>query len=159
MLALWVVTPHHVAPNIKLFFLKRFNDTNAILENIFLILLSDILGLVETMQKSFAVALIYKYCNVHLWKGKALHSKIWKIYFCPPTIPHEKMRGTSSGGFTFCVLVVLAALTRQTQSVPFIVQSLSSNYALVLGGYGPGYQELRNVEVVKHDKVCPNVIK
>ena len=69
------------------------------------------------------------------------------------------MRGTTSGGFTFCVLVVLAALTRQTQSVPFIVQSLSSNYALVLGGYGPGYQELRNVEVVKHDKVCPNVIK
>ena len=69
------------------------------------------------------------------------------------------MRGTSSGGFTFCVLVVLAALTRQTTSVPFIVQSLSSNYALVLGGYGPGYQELRSVEVVKHDKVCPNVIK
>ena len=39
-----------------------------------------------------------------------------------------------------------------------IVQSLSSKYAVVLGGYGPGYSELVEVEVVKHDKVCRNII-
>ena len=39
-----------------------------------------------------------------------------------------------------------------------IVQSLSSSYAVVLGGYGPGYSELSMVEVVKHDKVCRNII-
>ena len=39
-----------------------------------------------------------------------------------------------------------------------IVQSLSSSYAVVLGGYGPGYSELVEVEVVKHDKVCRNII-
>ena len=39
-----------------------------------------------------------------------------------------------------------------------IVQSLSSKYAVVLGGYGPGYTELVEVEVVKHDKVCRNII-
>ena len=39
-----------------------------------------------------------------------------------------------------------------------IVQSLSSEYAVVLGGYGPGYSELSMVEVVKHDKVCRNII-
>ena len=43
--------------------------------------------------------------------------------------------------------------------VPFIVQTLSSKYGLVLGGYGPGYKEMRQVEVVRHDKVCPGVIK
>ena len=30
MLAWWVVTPHHVAPNLKLLFLKRFNGDNII---------------------------------------------------------------------------------------------------------------------------------
>jgi len=44
-------------------------------------------------------------------------------------------------------------------STPFVVQSLSSNYGIVLGGYGPGYKELREVEVVKHDKICSGVIK
>ena len=39
-----------------------------------------------------------------------------------------------------------------------IVQSLSSRYAVVLGGYGPGYSELAMVEVVKHDKVCQEII-
>ena len=43
--------------------------------------------------------------------------------------------------------------------VPFIVQSLSSNYGLVLGGYGPGYEELREVEVVRHNEVCRDVIR
>ena len=50
-------------------------------------------------------------------------------------------------------------LLRPATSVPFIVQTLSSNYAIVLGGYGPGYEELRQVEVVKHDRVCPNIIR
>ena len=29
---------------------------------------------------------------------------------------------------------------------------------MVLGGYGPGYSELSMVEVVRHDKVCRNLI-
>ena len=37
-------------------------------------------------------------------------------------------------------------------------KSLSSRYAVVLGGYGPGYQELKEVEVVKHNKVCQGAI-
>lgn len=41
----------------------------------------------------------------------------------------------------------------------FIVQSFSSRFALILGGYGPGYTELKDVDVVKHDKVCPNAIR
>ena len=40
-----------------------------------------------------------------------------------------------------------------------IVQTLSSRYAVVLGGYGPGYTELNNVEVVKHDGVCRGSIR
>ena len=59
---------------------------------------------------------------------------------------------------TFCA-VIIVTLSGKSYCVPFIVQSLSSNYALVLGGYGPGYKELRKVEVVKHNKVCPNVIR
>jgi len=39
-----------------------------------------------------------------------------------------------------------------------IVQTFSSRYAIVLGGYGPGYTELSQVEVVKHDKICKGVI-
>ena len=57
------------------------------------------------------------------------------------------------------VAVVLFGCSSSVNCVPFIVQTLSSNYALVLGGYGPGYEELRHVEVVKHDKVCQNVIR
>ena len=40
-----------------------------------------------------------------------------------------------------------------------IVQTLSSRYAVVLGGYGPGYTELSQVEVVKHDGVCRGAIR
>ena len=40
------------------------------------------------------------------------------------------------------------------ESSSTIVQTLSSRYAVVLGGYGPGYTELSQVEVVKHDGVC-----
>ena len=29
---------------------------------------------------------------------------------------------------------------------------------MVLGGYGPGYTELSTVEVVRHDRVCRNII-
>ena len=59
---------------------------------------------------------------------------------------------------TVCAIIVVI-FSKESFCVPFIVQSLSSNYALVLGGYGPGYEELRKVEVVKHNKVCPNVIR
>ena len=44
-------------------------------------------------------------------------------------------------------------------SVPFVVQTLSSRYAIVLGGYGFQYEELSEVEIVRHDKICPNVIR
>ena len=59
---------------------------------------------------------------------------------------------------TACAIIVVI-ISKESYCVPFIVQSLSSNYALVLGGYGPGYEELRKVEVVKHNKVCPDVIR
>ena len=62
---------------------------------------------------------------------------------------------TSFGAFTLTIFV----LTKNCFCVPFIVQSLSSNYGLVLGGYGPGYEELREVEVVRHNKVCPDIIR
>ena len=54
------------------------------------------------------------------------------------------------------VLPVLLLSVDHIQST--IVQSLSSRYAVVLGGYGPGYSELSMVEVVRHDKVCRNLI-
>ena len=54
---------------------------------------------------------------------------------------------------------VILCLVPRALSTPFIVQSLSSRYAIVLGGYGPGYSELKRVEVVKHDKVCQNAIR
>ncbi len=57
--------------------------------------------------------------------------------------------------------VLLGLLLQISTSLasPFVVQTLSSRYGLVLGGYGPGYQDLRQVEVVKHDKVCSGAIK
>ena len=57
------------------------------------------------------------------------------------------------------VLTFLTFCAFHQCSCVHIVQSLSSNYALVLGGFGPGYEELRKVGVVKHNKVCPNVIR
>jgi hypothetical protein len=56
-------------------------------------------------------------------------------------------------------LIIFATFLSESLAVPFIVQTLSSRYGLVLGGYGPGYTELRQVEVVKHDKVCANVVR
>ena len=55
--------------------------------------------------------------------------------------------------------LTIVVFTKNCFCVPFIVQSLSSNYGLVLGGYGPGYEELREVEVVRHNKVCPDIIR
>ena len=57
------------------------------------------------------------------------------------------------------ILLISLLFAQKAVSVPFVVQSLSSSYAIILGGYGPGYKELREVEVVKHDKVCSGVIK
>ena len=48
--------------------------------------------------------------------------------------------------------LILSTLVPHISST--IVQTLSSRYAVVLGGYGPGYTELSQVEVVKHDGVC-----
>ena len=47
----------------------------------------------------------------------------------------------------------------QTGTRTWYFQSLSSRYAVVLGGYGPGYQELKEVEVVRHNKVCQGAIR
>ncbi len=47
---------------------------------------------------------------------------------------------------------------RLATATPFVVQRLSSRYALLLGGYGPGYEELNEVEVVKHDRVCQGAV-
>ncbi len=57
--------------------------------------------------------------------------------------------------------VLLASLTLVSRSsaTPFVVQTLSSRYAIVLGGFGPGYEELSQVDVVKHDKVCADAIR
>ena len=57
------------------------------------------------------------------------------------------------------ILLTISIFATSCLCVPFIVQSLSSNYGLVLGGYGPGYEELREVEVVRHDKVCPDIVR
>lgn len=60
------------------------------------------------------------------------------------------------------VLLTIIALIfkfQQVQSAAYIVQTLSSRYAIVLGGYGPGYKEEGTVDVVKHDKVCSGVLK
>ena len=51
------------------------------------------------------------------------------------------------------------ATLAKRQYVTVCFQSLSSRYAVVLGGYGPGYQELKEVEVVKHNKVCQGAIR
>ena len=56
-------------------------------------------------------------------------------------------------------IITVICFSEKSYCVPFVVQSLSSNYGLVLGGYGPGYEELRKVEVVRHNKVCPDVIR
>ena len=62
-------------------------------------------------------------------------------------------------GFGNSLAIVVMLFAQTSVAVPFIVQSLSSNYGLVLGGYGPGYEELRKVEVVRHNKVCPDVVR
>ena len=61
--------------------------------------------------------------------------------------------------FVNFLTVLIIFFAKNSTCVPFIVQSLSSNYGLVLGGYGPGYEELREVEVVRHNKVCPDVVR
>ena len=57
------------------------------------------------------------------------------------------------------VLLFALSCIKVSHSVPFVVQTLSSRYGLVLGGYGPGYKDLRQVEVVRHDRVCSGAIK
>ncbi len=56
-------------------------------------------------------------------------------------------------------LLVLLSAAPAVLPVTFIVQKLSSRYAVVMGGYGPGYQELKEVEVVKHNKVCQGALR
>uniref|UniRef100_A0A0K2U3G8 Uncharacterized protein n=2 Tax=Lepeophtheirus salmonis TaxID=72036 RepID=A0A0K2U3G8_LEPSM len=58
----------------------------------------------------------------------------------------------------YCLTFILCSLTACVSSVPHVVQTLSSNYALILGGYGGKYKEILSVEVVKHDKVCGSAI-
>ena len=58
----------------------------------------------------------------------------------------------------FCFLL-LCITPCSVFGVPFVVQTLSSRYAIVLGGYGFQYEELSEVDIVRHDKICPNVIR
>ena len=65
------------------------------------------------------------------------------------------------------LLCSLVAGVGRVVASPTIVQSLSSRcaapahpaarFALVLGGYGPGYTELKAVEVVRAGAVCPGL--
>ena len=54
------------------------------------------------------------------------------------------------------VIIIAVSLIYKCSST--IVQTLSSDYAIVLGGYGPGYSELSQVEIVTHDQVCHGVV-
>jgi len=63
---------------------------------------------------------------------------------------------TSVTSFVTSVTIVLSVLAPSVFG--HIVQSLSSEYAVVLGGYGPGYTELNTVDVVRHNRVCQGVI-
>ena len=65
--------------------------------------------------------------QVPVWRSLTQHSD-WKSLF--------EMRKLSA-----LVLIVLLESSSCT-----IVQTLSSNYAVVLGGYGPGYSELSQVD-------------
>merc|ERR1712032_503799 len=55
-------------------------------------------------------------------------------------------------------LHVVLILLQSNLALTSIVQTLSSRYAIVLGGYGPGYTELSQVEIVTHNRVCHNVV-
>lgn len=55
-------------------------------------------------------------------------------------------------------VTVILILLPLNSALASIVQTLSSEYAIVLGGYGPGYTELSQVEIVTHNKVCHNVV-
>ena len=54
--------------------------------------------------------------------------------------------------------VLVSVILTVNPSYSTIVQTLSSRYAMVLGGYGPGYTELSQVEVVTHNKICHGVV-
>ena len=61
--------------------------------------------------------------------------------------------------YILLICILLVPLPSFVTGVPFIVQSLSSRYAIILGGYGYQYEELSEVDIVRHDKVCHNVIR
>ncbi len=57
------------------------------------------------------------------------------------------------------LLLVLFPSVCLSLSTPFVVQSLSSRAALVMGGYGPGYAEMKGAEVITHEGVCQGAIR
>ena len=57
------------------------------------------------------------------------------------------------------MLLVLFPSLCLSLSTPFVVQSLSSRAALVMGGYGPGYAEMKGAEVITHEGVCQGAIR
>ncbi len=57
------------------------------------------------------------------------------------------------------LLLVLFPSLCLSLSTPFVVQSLSSRAALVMGGYGPGYAEMKGAEVITHEGVCKGAIR
>jgi hypothetical protein len=66
----------------------------------------------------------------------------------------QKMQQKIVGAFILLIVVPTSVLC-----VPFVVQTLSSRYAIILGGYAYQYEELSEVDIVRHDKVCHNVIR
>jgi hypothetical protein len=55
-------------------------------------------------------------------------------------------------------LLGLLNICGEVYSVPTIVQSFSSRYGLVMGGYGPSYKELQSTEAISHAGICSNVL-
>lgn len=62
------------------------------------------------------------------------------------------------GGPVRMSTVLLLSLLARVMATHTIVQTLSSRYALVLGGYGPGYTEMARVDLVRHHRVCGGLL-
>ncbi len=80
--------------------------------------------------------------QLHFWRSD------WR------KLRQKKMEQKLVGAFILIILVPTSVLC-----VPFVVQTLSSRYAIILGGYAYQYEELSEVDIVRHDKVCHNVIR
>jgi len=67
------------------------------------------------------------------------------------------MKGRIISMLCFEVLILLFTCC-VVHGVPTIVQSFSSRYGLVMGGYGPGSKELQSTEAISHAGICSGVL-